>query len=847
MNKRKLSLFLAMLLAFFQLQPPSVGFGAGETETIVVNTAYNAAAPYIYTYTGAQQTFNIPQGVEYVKVRLWGAQGANVNPGIGGYGHYVEGIVDVRNLSMLYVYTGGRNGSLNNNSYNGGGMVSWGAGAGGGATDIRTTGGAWDNSESLNSRIVVAGGGHGAGYYSNSGGASYNTPIDARDLTLDIFDGVHKEGATWLSNGAGAPVLGTGAGSWYHSLFGGTAAYTNGGGGGGYYGGDDGYSGQPYISDTKIKFGFVLTRVNQGTGRVEITPLSAQDVVTQKRIIDLSTQPAERQIAVHAPLSDVEFVGNQTVDRKVAVSSAKDVILTSNAQLVTKINATNMTVTSTPLSLIRANTLSNTVTITGSNVSGSSLGSITSNALRLVNSTLAAGSWNINTTGDINIVNTPFINGIFNGISAMSTNISVNQSDMGLNAIYLNGYYSNYMTNPSVAKNGGTIPMHFALERNDGSGWVRGQATAINLAENSVLRDLDTAVGKATQYRVAFKRNDKTGYVVIEDNVVSATSPGSFMIDDVPPTISLFSMASGNRQVDTDRVNVSVVANDSRSTADKLTMQLQVGANRYKWDTTQSAYVAAANNDDYGPYVQDTTGLLLTEGVNAVTVRVRDQANNTGMAMAQIAYVKAVGSTVAPDMTTEQLNTAVTVVGTVSEQPLETILLRGVSYLLSNDGDIKLTFDTTKLPAGVKHVRYSISGDNYSANQSIQQPVNLQMPPMSGVHNVRFMFVNEMGIQSTTPTRFRVIVDTDAPSVVARLSGGATIVRGATANVQLTITDNYSSTFEYSTNNGASWQAVPANKIVSLSVATGRTQNSILVRDQGKNETSADIAVWRIN
>lgn len=75
----------------------------------------------------------------------------------------------------LYIYVGeqgtdavkGRDSAA---TWNGGGLGTWDhaddetSGAGGGATDIRLTSGAWNDSISLASRIMVAGGGGGTSY-----------------------------------------------------------------------------------------------------------------------------------------------------------------------------------------------------------------------------------------------------------------------------------------------------------------------------------------------------------------------------------------------------------------------------------------------------------------------------------------------------------------------------------------------------------------------------------------------------------------------------------------------------------------------------------------------------------
>ena len=118
-----------------------------------------------FSYTGTQQTFVVPPCVTSINVTLNGAQGENsaVGGALGGLGANVSGTLAVTPGDILYIYVGGQNG------YNGGGLGGQNgnnvfsgapgilAANGGGASDIRLAGTA------LTDRVVVAGGGGGAG------------------------------------------------------------------------------------------------------------------------------------------------------------------------------------------------------------------------------------------------------------------------------------------------------------------------------------------------------------------------------------------------------------------------------------------------------------------------------------------------------------------------------------------------------------------------------------------------------------------------------------------------------------------------------------------------------------
>ena len=173
-----------------------------------------------YYYTGAPQTFRVPVTGWY-KVQLWGAKGGN-DTGTGGKGAYVSGEVHLEAGTNLYVYVGapGRDNVTGTGAgYNGGanpGSSGW-SGAGGGATDIRTVYGNWN--QNLNSRIAVAAGGGGGGANGNGG-----------------YGGALVGGSGTGGSGGTQTSAGNGGGFGY----GGTPSPDGGGGGGGWYGGGAG-------------------------------------------------------------------------------------------------------------------------------------------------------------------------------------------------------------------------------------------------------------------------------------------------------------------------------------------------------------------------------------------------------------------------------------------------------------------------------------------------------------------------------------------------------------------------------------------------------------------------------
>lgn len=217
-----------------------------------------------FDYTGSVQTATLTPGA--YKLECWGAQGGNSNQsngtyGNGGKGGYSTGILNVSTNTTIYITVGGQgqNGILNTRTaggFNGGGdgygtNNSGVGGGGGGASDISLMSPVFSHSSyfinnirdtnSLLSRIIVAGGGGSAGY-------------DVRNNAANGGAGGGTKGQDGLSNrvyhgtGGKQTTFGTGGSSEepnrysVQAKFGCGASASNStdvapGGGGGWYGG----------------------------------------------------------------------------------------------------------------------------------------------------------------------------------------------------------------------------------------------------------------------------------------------------------------------------------------------------------------------------------------------------------------------------------------------------------------------------------------------------------------------------------------------------------------------------------------------------------------------------------
>jgi hypothetical protein len=203
-----------------------------------------------FSYTGSEQTWTVPNGVDNVDIECWGAGGGhsgNFDGGVGGYAKSTN--ISVTPGETLYIYVGGR-GNNGDYNYSGDGQGGWNGGGdsdpdasdigggGGGASDVRQAG------NTLSDRVVIAGGGGGAAaskYFEGSfdggdGGGSSGQDGDSHESGSEGAGGTQSaggSGGTDTHNGNDGSLGVGGNGGGYNN-------YGGGGGGGGYYGGGGG-------------------------------------------------------------------------------------------------------------------------------------------------------------------------------------------------------------------------------------------------------------------------------------------------------------------------------------------------------------------------------------------------------------------------------------------------------------------------------------------------------------------------------------------------------------------------------------------------------------------------------
>lgn len=222
---------------YFKMNNKIYGIGADNSS----NTNMN------FDYTGAVQSVTLNAGT--YTLECWGAQGGyRSSSSYGGAGGYSIGTLSLSSKTTLYIYVGGSGNSVtsaNSSGYypggfNGGGYRNTYKG-GGGATDIRI------GTDSLYSRVIVAGGGGSDGSSSQSGGYAGGTSGARGSFGYGSYGYGGNQTATYSSLNAIASQ-GTNNNSSDCAAgfgFGGFGCYSSSGyggaGGGGWYGGQGTY------------------------------------------------------------------------------------------------------------------------------------------------------------------------------------------------------------------------------------------------------------------------------------------------------------------------------------------------------------------------------------------------------------------------------------------------------------------------------------------------------------------------------------------------------------------------------------------------------------------------------
>ena len=258
----------------------------------------------VFLYTGFEQGYTVPAGITLVHVSAVGGDGGATGENLtGGHAATVLADLSVTPGEQLWVEVGGAGSGVGGLNGGGDGGTYWStdtASGGGGASDVRTVScgtqapgsvGCPDLANSLESRLLVAGGGGGAGYLGmngfagedggNAGSTAPGTGAGEAPTGLGPGNGgtcpstgvggengFQSEGGAGGSSPAGDPYSGAGGG-------GGGGGYFGGGGGGACVGSDaagGGGGGSNFVLAQAMKVTTGLDQTQGADGEITIAP-----------------------------------------------------------------------------------------------------------------------------------------------------------------------------------------------------------------------------------------------------------------------------------------------------------------------------------------------------------------------------------------------------------------------------------------------------------------------------------------------------------------------------------------------------------------------------------------------
>lgn len=177
-------------------------------------------------YSGNIEIYKVRETAKY-KLEVWGGEGGSFSKKKGGLGGYACGEIDLTAGQVLYINVGGMGNSGGTyaqsylelppagsglGGYNGGGnggiyFSDWATGefrvgsGGGGATDVRI------NGTDLINRIIIAGGGGGAGTFASGGSGGGDNGVDGSDAINETTHATGGLGGTQTAGGNGGILL----------------------------------------------------------------------------------------------------------------------------------------------------------------------------------------------------------------------------------------------------------------------------------------------------------------------------------------------------------------------------------------------------------------------------------------------------------------------------------------------------------------------------------------------------------------------------------------------------------------------------------------------------------------
>jgi len=333
-----------------------------------------------------------------------------------------------------------------------------------------------------------------------------------------------------------------------------------------------------------------------------------------------------------------------------------------------------------------------------------------------------------------------------------------------------------------------------------------------------------TSYSGTFDWMVAPGAGTKIVYVKIVDavgNSVVVSDSIALVEDMLPPSITL-QINRGAASTTSNNVTLTILVFDNTSTSSQMQMAFSNDGNLWSlWEAYNQTKSWDITNSSYG----GTTGA----GVKKVYVRIYDQAQNIGLASAEIAYNPA-------PPTASNITFTGGVSGTFNGQPVVFV-----------KGDMPVLNVTA---AGSSLMRYDNGIGIWSDWETYVPNKQIIAAKSSGVCKIRVQVADTNRVASD-PVGTLVVID-NTPPTIQKVSGqnGATAATSSTFNIVVQASDDLPSQLQAcaSVDGGAygDWHDVPQNTVPVTLSTTGAHTVRVKVRDLAGNESQAYMTVFRI-
>lgn len=453
---------------------------------------------------------------------------------------------------------------------------------------------------------------------------------------------------------------------------------------------------------------------------------------------------------------------------------------------------------------------------------------------------------------------------VFNGSLTLNVRTKSLAEEAATNATYallntVNTNVSGIVTSANTAATNATAAKTAAETASTGVSGVKTDTTAIKTDTTtikSMISGLDTDVASVDN-QLQIIGDTLTTLNTAIGNVNSSIEDS--MIDNEPPRVLKFQASNGVDISDTQTKNFDIAASDRGGAVyyQFCVTDLVTGLKRYFYPVDTYAVQGGAADFGTAPFVYTLQSLPLFEGMNKVTLIVKDSSGLETYGEWRIGYKTALLENEIPDMLGVDPKDSTQVSEFFERVQVTTPSATNIDLLTSSDDGMAFVGTPEKLctfkfndEGTPPFYKFSMDGVVYSEAREISSPLTVSLQS-DGVYLIRIKSVNSNLVEGDVKN-FRVMRDSKAPSGTISLGvPGQSVSRAGTDQVKLIVeaTDNLTASAQLSYSvNGSGWETL-GDGVIYADVDPGINTYTVHIRDELGNMTSfkLDKSIWGID